>query len=493
MWRRRSGARSKHGLALDCVALATQTLAITMQDDDIPERAATQRSKTTSQKRASVKRAHRQEGRRPPRRLPRSVPLRKRVLAAPRAKAATAPASPRSGGPAGRRYDFVLLGATGYTGGLTAEYLAERAPQGARWAIAGRDARKLADVRTHLERVNPTAEAVDCVRSRHQGTAPPCAGWRVTRACWPPLSGPMCCTVNRSWRPALRKGRTTWISRASPSSSIRCGSAPQDRPADGCQDRALLRLSTAFRTTSARCSPPQQLPAEAPKRIEGYVRAGGHFLRRYLPLGLAGLLPTARPPPRRTASGRAARTVTTARSVRGEMMRPRFDKRAGYLGTALPPAWIRRSSCVRHARCRVYGADLPLRPLRADPRVVQRRQAARGGQHADGRGAASAGTALADGAQACRPGTQRRAAPTRLVPRALLWRRRRPFGHRRCPPAVIRATAKPRACWASRCSAWPSMRCPRSPARPRPAVAMGDALRQRLDAIGIRFSLVESK
>lgn len=36
-------------------------------------------------------------------------------------------------------HDVVLLGATGFTGGLTAEYLARNAPAGLRWAVAGRD------------------------------------------------------------------------------------------------------------------------------------------------------------------------------------------------------------------------------------------------------------------------------------------------------------------------------------------------------------------
>jgi short subunit dehydrogenase-like uncharacterized protein len=36
-------------------------------------------------------------------------------------------------------HDIVLLGATGFSGGLTAEYLARNAPAGLRWAVAGRD------------------------------------------------------------------------------------------------------------------------------------------------------------------------------------------------------------------------------------------------------------------------------------------------------------------------------------------------------------------
>ncbi|MFE3447531.1 saccharopine dehydrogenase family protein [Nonomuraea sp. NPDC059194] len=40
-------------------------------------------------------------------------------------------------------YDIVLLGATGFTGALTAEYLAGAVPPGCRWALAGRDRAKL--------------------------------------------------------------------------------------------------------------------------------------------------------------------------------------------------------------------------------------------------------------------------------------------------------------------------------------------------------------
>lgn len=39
--------------------------------------------------------------------------------------------------------DLTLLGATGFTGALTADYLAQQLPEGARWTIAGRDAAKL--------------------------------------------------------------------------------------------------------------------------------------------------------------------------------------------------------------------------------------------------------------------------------------------------------------------------------------------------------------
>jgi len=49
-----------------------------------------------------------------------------------------------------RDYDIVLFGATGFTGQLTAEYLATHAPEGCRWALAGRNGAKLEEVRTTL-------------------------------------------------------------------------------------------------------------------------------------------------------------------------------------------------------------------------------------------------------------------------------------------------------------------------------------------------------
>ncbi|WP_320782964.1 saccharopine dehydrogenase family protein [Streptomyces sp. CRN 30] len=49
-----------------------------------------------------------------------------------------------------RPYDIVLFGASGFVGRLTAEYLAAHAPEGLRWAVAGRDERKLERLRERL-------------------------------------------------------------------------------------------------------------------------------------------------------------------------------------------------------------------------------------------------------------------------------------------------------------------------------------------------------
>ncbi len=54
-----------------------------------------------------------------------------------------------------RDFDIVVFGATGFTGELTAEYLAENAPSDCRWALAGRNTEKLEAVRKRLAKLNP--------------------------------------------------------------------------------------------------------------------------------------------------------------------------------------------------------------------------------------------------------------------------------------------------------------------------------------------------
>ncbi|MDB5985303.1 MAG: saccharopine dehydrogenase L-glutamate-forming [Nevskia sp.] len=61
---------------------------------------------------------------------------------------------------ADRQFDLILFGATGFTGGLTAQYLARHAPIGARWALAGRSRSKLEGVRERLAAENPALAAL---------------------------------------------------------------------------------------------------------------------------------------------------------------------------------------------------------------------------------------------------------------------------------------------------------------------------------------------
>lgn len=54
-----------------------------------------------------------------------------------------------------RVYDLVVLGASGYTGKLTAEFIAKNFPTDVQWAIAGRSANKLEEVAAECKSLNP--------------------------------------------------------------------------------------------------------------------------------------------------------------------------------------------------------------------------------------------------------------------------------------------------------------------------------------------------
>ncbi|MCI5062512.1 MAG: saccharopine dehydrogenase NADP-binding domain-containing protein [Algiphilus sp.] len=459
-----------------------------MQDDDIPERAATQRSKTTSQKRASVKRATAKKGGAPKAAAKKRAAKKARAGGAAR-KAATAPASPRSAGPAGRRYDFVLLGATGYTGGLTAEYLAERAPQGARWAIAGRDARKLADVRAHLERVNPTAEAVDCVEVDIKDSAAlrrlardtrvlattvgpyVLHGEPVVAACAAEGTHYLDLTgepefVDTMW---LRHHKTAQQTGAKIVHCCGFDSIPHD----------LGALFTA-----------QQLPAEAPKRIEGYVRAGGTFSGGTFHSALLAFSRL-----RATAAAHRERarreSVTTARSVRGEMVRPRFDKR---LDTwVLPFPSVDPQIVMRSARALpVYG------PTFRYGHYVQIREWYNVAKLLAGVSTLMAAAQLPP-ARRWLMGRKPAGQGPSDEQRRRGWFRVRFFGEGGGRSVIVDVTGGDPGYGETARMLGESVLCMAFDALPEvagqttPAVAMGDALRQRLDAIGIRFSLVESK
>ncbi len=79
-----------------------------------------------------------------------------------------------------RDYDLVLFGATGFTGGLVARYLAEHARRSNRWAIAGRDRTKLGELRERLITAHPGRE-IDIVAADVRDEASLLAMARRTR------------------------------------------------------------------------------------------------------------------------------------------------------------------------------------------------------------------------------------------------------------------------------------------------------------------------
>jgi short subunit dehydrogenase-like uncharacterized protein len=64
-----------------------------------------------------------------------------------------------------REFDLALFGATGFTGALTAEYLAQHVPEGSRGALAGRNRAKLEQVRDRLAAQNPRLKSLALVHA----------------------------------------------------------------------------------------------------------------------------------------------------------------------------------------------------------------------------------------------------------------------------------------------------------------------------------------
>src|SRR5689334_15206007 len=64
-----------------------------------------------------------------------------------------------------RDHDIVIFGATGFTGELTAAYLAEHAPVGLRWALAGRNQEKLEAVRSRLVEIDPSLTSLPLLKA----------------------------------------------------------------------------------------------------------------------------------------------------------------------------------------------------------------------------------------------------------------------------------------------------------------------------------------
>lgn len=71
-----------------------------------------------------------------------------------------------------REYDIVLLGASGYTASIAAEYIAKNTRTDLKWAIAGRSRSKLEPLAQKLEGINQDR--------LHPGTHNhPMAEWRI--------------------------------------------------------------------------------------------------------------------------------------------------------------------------------------------------------------------------------------------------------------------------------------------------------------------------
>ncbi|MEV4713220.1 saccharopine dehydrogenase NADP-binding domain-containing protein [Micromonospora sp. NPDC049374] len=247
-----------------------------------------------------------------------------------------------------RSYDVVLFGATGFTGGLTARYLARHAPPGLRWAIAGRNPDKLAAVRDQLTAIDPalaglpllTADVTDPASLRAVA-----ADARVVASTVGPFvhhGEPLvaaCATAGTDYLDIT--GEPEFVDRMylrHHAEAVRTGA----RLVHACGfDSVPHDLGVWFTV--------KQLPADTAVTVDGYVRAGGRF------------------------SAGTYHSVLTAFSRTGEASRAARERRA-----AEPRPTDRRVRAVsgRLARSRdlpVWAVPLPT----IDPQVVRRSAVAR--------------------------------------------------------------------------------------------------------------------
>ncbi|MFF1874117.1 saccharopine dehydrogenase NADP-binding domain-containing protein [Streptomyces sp. CB03911] len=256
--------------------------------------------------------------------------------------------------PTGRSYDIVLFGATGFTGELTAEYLARHAPAGTRWALAGRSPAKLAAVRERLAAVDPALAGLDLLTA---DAADPAALRTVAEAARVVIS-----TVG----PYLRHGDPlVGACAAAGTDYLDLSGEPEF------VDRSYLRHHATAVASGARLvhccgfdSVPydlgvrftvEQLPQGVPVTVQGFVSASATFSGGTFHSVLT-VLSRLRPGARAAKERHRAEPGPAGRRVRGVAGPPRRERRIG--AWALPAPTIDPQIVLRSARAlERYGPD----------------------------------------------------------------------------------------------------------------------------------------
>ena len=245
-----------------------------------------------------------------------------------------------------REYDIAVFGATGFTGALTAEYLAAHAPEELRWALAGRNADKLEEVRRRLAAINGRWAELRLLRA---DVTDPASVRAVAEA-----SRVVITTVG----PYIRYGEPLVAACAEAGTDyVDLTGEPEfvDRMWLGYHEQAVASGARIVHSCGFDSIPydlgaqftVEQLPEGAPIALEGFVRVGGTFsggtyqstveIMGRLRQGAA----VARERRRREAR-------PAGRSIRGTGGPPRHDEFAG--GWVLPFPTIDPQTVLRSAR-----------------------------------------------------------------------------------------------------------------------------------------------
>ncbi|MEU5188151.1 saccharopine dehydrogenase NADP-binding domain-containing protein [Streptomyces klenkii] len=383
-----------------------------------------------------------------------------------------------------RPYDVVLFGATGFVGRLTSEYLLAHAPEGFRWALAGRSRTKLEQLREGLAALDPVRAAEPALITAD--AADPAAMRELAESAH---------VVASTVGPYIRYGRELVAACAE------AGTDYTDLTGEPeFVDLTYLRHDAQARRSGARIvhacgfdSAPhdllayftvRQLPEGVPLTVDGFVRASGIISGGTL---ATSLLIAARQRQAKAAARERSRYEPSpaGRQVRAPLGAPRFSKETGTWALPLPtldPQVVRRSAAALER----YGPDFRYRHYAS----VKRLPVALAGTA--GLGALAAAAQVAP----VRSWLSRLYEPGRgpgAEQRARAWFQVRAVGEgggRRVFTEVTGGdpgygeTAKILA-EASLCLALDDL--PETSGQVTTAVAMGDALTGRLEAAGIRF------
>ncbi|MFD9264378.1 saccharopine dehydrogenase family protein [Streptomyces goshikiensis] len=388
-----------------------------------------------------------------------------------------------------RAYDVVLFGATGFVGALTAEYLAEHAPTDCRWALAGRDLGKLERLRERLTALDPACADLPLLRAdaRDSGALRELAA--STRVL------------------ATTVGPYIWYGAELVAACAEAGTDYLDLTGEPeFVDRTYVEHDARARETGARIvhacgfdSIPadlgtyytvNQLPEGVPLRVDGFLRSNALFSGGTLASAL-------------TAIGRGPQTLAAAhtrrlheprllgRRARGPLGAPRFSRETGTWALPLPvldPRIVARSAAALDR----YGPDFRYRHYAS----VQHLPMALGGTAALGATAAVAQLPPARRWLMSRwepgrgPDAARRARSWFTVRFVGEGGGRRVFTEVSGGDPGYGETAKMLA-ESALCLAYDAL--PDRAGQLTTAVAMGDALLDRLQKAGIRFRVADAR
>jgi short subunit dehydrogenase-like uncharacterized protein len=255
---------------------------------------------------------------------------------------------------ADRPFDLVLFGATGFTGRLTALYLARNTPDGCRWALAGRNRVKLEQVRAELAEVDPGLADLPLL---HADVTDPASLREVARQARVVATtvGPYlehgeplvaaCAEEGTDYTDLT--GEPEFVDRmyvAHHARAVETGA----RIVHACGFDSVPHDLGAYFTV-------QQLPSDRPIRLRGLVRASGMFSGGTFASALTAM---SRGPQMKQASAerRKVEPRPEGRRVRAAVKRPHRDAEAGFWVVPLPtvdPLVVKRSAAALEA----YGPD----------------------------------------------------------------------------------------------------------------------------------------